>query len=144
MGIFQRLKGKSATPAPVTDKKATAKKPAEAKKADAKPAEEHKVIAPKIKAAKFAYLLVSPRVSEKAAILASRGTYVFNVPTSANKVEVRKAVEAFYDVKVTDVRTIRGPGKIVRRGRTSGQRPNWKKALVTLKAGQKIDLYEGV
>jgi hypothetical protein len=67
MGIFQRLKGKSATPAPVTDKKATAKKPAEAKKADAKPAEEHKVIAPKIKAAKFAYLLVSPRVSEKAA-----------------------------------------------------------------------------
>ena len=131
MGIFQRLKGiRTAAP--------------EEKKADAKPAEERNVVAPKAKAAKFAHLLVSPRISEKAAILASRGTYVFNVPTSANKIEVRKAVEALYDVKVTDVRTVRGPGKFVRRGRTSGQRPNWKKALVTLKAGQKIDLYEGV
>ncbi len=96
------------------------------------------------KAARFAHLLVSPRVSEKAAMLASKGVYVFNVPVSANKVEVKKAVEAKYNVKVDSVNTVRGPGKIVRRGGTAGVRNMWKKALVTLTNGQKIDIYEGV
>ena len=96
------------------------------------------------KASRFAHLLVSPRVSEKAAMLASKGVYVFNVPVSANKVEVKKAVEAQYNVKVDSVNTVRGPGKIVRRGGTSGVRNMWKKALVTLMNGQKIDIYEGV
>ncbi len=96
------------------------------------------------KGAQYAHLLLSPRVSEKAAMLASKGVYVFNVPVSANKVEVAKAVEALYKVKVASVNTVRGPGKIVRRGRTAGRRNNWKKALVQLVAGQKLDLYEGV
>jgi large subunit ribosomal protein L23 len=62
----------------------------------------------------------------------------------ATKIEIRKAVEALYKVNVVAVRTVRNLGKIVRRGRISGQRNRSKKAFVTLKAGQKIDLYEGV
>lgn len=89
-------------------------------------------------------LLLAPRVSEKAAALASRGVYVFNVPVWANKVEVRKAVEALYKVDVTSVKTARGIGKAVARGRIRGRRQNWKKALVSLKKGQTINLHEGV
>lgn len=89
-------------------------------------------------------LLASPRISEKAAIMTSAGTYVFNVPLSANKVEVRKAVEKQYKVKVVRVNMVRGEGKIVRRGKSVGQRADWKKALVTLKSGQKIEIHAGV
>ena len=136
MGIFDRKK-KAATVPAAEEKKPVVK----AKKADAK---TETVVAPKTAGGNSSFLLVSPRVSEKAARLASKGTYVFNVPTSANKVEVRKAVEALYGVHVTDVRTVRGVGKIVARARIAGRRNNWKKALVTLKAGEKLDLYEGV
>ena len=86
----------------------------------------------------------SPRVSEKAATLAAKNVYVFNVPTSANKVEIRKSVEAMYSVKVIGVRTVRGAGKFVRRGKTSGQRNAWKKAMVTLAKGSTLNLYSGV
>lgn len=89
-------------------------------------------------------VLLTPRVSEKAAFLAAKGTYVFNVPLSANKVEVRKAVESLYKVHVVSVATVRGMGKMVARGRIRGQRSDWKKALVTLKKGEKIDLHQGV
>jgi len=89
-------------------------------------------------------ILQSPRVSEKAAIMASKNVYVFNVPTEANKVEIAKAVKALYGVVVENVRTARGIGKFVSRGRIMGQRNKWKKAYVTVKSGQKIDLYEGV
>lgn len=87
--------------------------------------------------------LNAPHMSEKAARLSSAGTYVFDVPLSAGKVEVRKAVEAVYGVTVVRVNVVRGKGKVVRRGGRSGVRSDWKKALVTLKPGQKIDLYEG-
>jgi large subunit ribosomal protein L23 len=96
------------------------------------------------RAGALSHVLSSPRVSEKAAMLAAKDVYVFNVPINANKVEVGKAVEALYSVNVIQVRTIRGIGKIVRRGRSVGARNRWKKALVTIKAGQKIDLYQGV
>lgn len=89
-------------------------------------------------------ILLSPRVSEKAAISTSKDVYVFNVPVSAEKIEIRKAVETLYGVKVEQVRTARGIGKRTARGRTRGQRNNWKKAYVCLKKGQKLDLYEGV
>lgn len=89
-------------------------------------------------------LLIRPHVTEKAAHLAELGTYVFEVPFEAEKIAIRKAVESLYKVKVSDVRTIRHAGKPVFRGRRHGARNRWKKALVTLAAGQKIDLYEGV
>ncbi len=89
-------------------------------------------------------LLSSPRVSEKASVLTSKGTYVFNVPVVATKVDVRKAVEKQYQVRVLRVNTIRGEGKLVRRGKIEGRRSRWKKALVTLVKGQSIELHKGV
>ncbi|MDD5437961.1 MAG: 50S ribosomal protein L23 [Patescibacteria group bacterium] len=89
-------------------------------------------------------VLHSPHVSEKAATLSSHNVYVLNVPVEANKLEIAKAVKDLFGVTVEGVRTARGIGKILKRGRTVGQRNRWKKAYVTIKQGQKIDLYEGV
>ena len=142
MGILDRVrktpkKDQEAAEAPVkkTRKKAAAPAPA---------AEEKTAVAPARQAGRSAHVLLAPRVSEKAAVLSSRGVYVFNVPLSANKVEVRKAIESLYGVTVDSVRMVRGIGKQVARGRIQGQRNHWKKALVSLKKGQKIDLYAGV
>jgi len=71
-------------------------------------------------------------------------TYTFEVPTNANKIEIKRAVEEIFEVKVKDVHTIRIQGKLKRFGRYLGRRPNWKKALVTLQPGQKLELYENV
>ncbi|MDO8584311.1 MAG: 50S ribosomal protein L23 [bacterium] len=89
-------------------------------------------------------MLRRPHVSEKAARLTQENVYVFDVPLVAEKIAIRKAVESLYHVKVVGVRTIRHAGKPVYRGRRAGARSTWKKALVTLAKGQKIDLYEGV
>ena len=91
-----------------------------------------------------AFILLRPHVSEKAAIAADKGIYVFDVPVTANKVEIAKAVESLYRVSVAQVRTIRGIGKPVRRGAVKGRRNRWKKALVELKKSQTINLVEGV
>jgi len=68
----------------------------------------------------------------------------FEVAMDANKIEIRKAVEALFNVRVTDVRTMVVRGKEKRVGRYMGRRPNWKKALVTLQPGQTIEFFEGV
>ena len=89
-------------------------------------------------------LLTKPYVSEKAARLADRGTYVFVVPMDSEKISIRKAVEACYKVNVEAVRIVRVSGKPVRRGKRVTFRKDVKKALVTLKKGQTLSLYEGV
>ena len=70
-------------------------------------------------------------------------TVAFQVRPDANKVEIRSAVEAVFNVKVTDVRTINYEGKLKRMGRHQGRRSSWKKAIVTLAKGHKIELVEG-
>jgi large subunit ribosomal protein L23 len=67
----------------------------------------------------------------------------FRVRPDANKVEIRAAVEAVFNVKVTDVRTSSYEGKLKRMGRHQGHRPDWKKAVVQLAPGHKIELVEG-
>lgn len=69
--------------------------------------------------------------------------YVFEVARDANKVEIRQAIQDIFDVRVTAVRTIRMKGKKKRLGRFEGFRASWKKAIVTLAAGDTIDLYAG-
>ena len=69
---------------------------------------------------------------------------VFEVAKDANKIEIRHAVETLFKVSVTQVRTVVRRGKTKRVGRFSGQRPSWKKAFVTLKAGDTIAFFEGV
>lgn len=69
-----------------------------------------------------------------------RNAYHFRVPTNANKVEIRHAIETLFDVKVERVNTINVSGKARRRGWVKGQKPDWKKAMVTLKEGDTIDV----
>jgi large subunit ribosomal protein L23 len=84
-------------------------------------------------------------LSEKSNILSTGGRYVFVVSSKANKIEVKKAVEAVYDVHVVKVNISNTKGKSRAYGRTAGRTSDWKKAVVTLKAGEKISgLAEGV
>jgi large subunit ribosomal protein L23 len=68
----------------------------------------------------------------------------FEVTRDANKIEIRNAVQVLFKVTVTDVRTMIARGKEKRMGRFTGRRPHWKKAIVTLKAGDTISFFEGV
>ena len=88
-------------------------------------------------------MVLTPKISEKAIYLAERGIYIFEVPTSANKIEVAKAVEAAFKVKVTDVNMVIIKGKIKRYKQILGRRQDVKKAMIKLEKGQKITLFEG-
>jgi large subunit ribosomal protein L23 len=83
-----------------------------------------------------------PVISEKSTALAEiAGRYVFEVATEANKQEIRDAVQQLFNVKVREVRTMTVHGKVKRVGAHLTKRANWKKALVTLAEGQKIDFF---
>jgi large subunit ribosomal protein L23 len=69
--------------------------------------------------------------------------YAFEVDRGANKIEIQSAVERLFKVKVLQVRTCNVLGKVKRLGRRYGKRPDWKKAIVTLKEGDRIDFFEG-
>ena len=69
-----------------------------------------------------------------------RNTYVFEVDLRANKIEIRHAIETLFEVKVVSVNTTGVKGKVRRRGYVKGQKPDWKKAMVTLKEGDTIDV----
>ncbi|MDR3606568.1 MAG: 50S ribosomal protein L23 [Oligoflexia bacterium] len=84
-----------------------------------------------------------PVISEKSTALAEVGNrFVFEVAPAANKQEIREAVQRLFNVKVREVRTMMMHGKVKRVGRFETKRPNWKKALVTLAEGQKIDFFQ--
>lgn len=86
-----------------------------------------------------------PVITEKGTLVNEQGNQVvFRVHLQANKVEIRRAVETLFNVKVDKVRTSRQLGKLRRVGRHQGRRPNWKKAYVTLAEGSRIDFFEGV
>ncbi|HDP88347.1 MAG TPA: 50S ribosomal protein L23 [Thioalkalivibrio sp.] len=85
-------------------------------------------------------VLVGPHVSEKAAMVADAAQqHVFKVSVGANKLEIKRAVEKLFNVKVTDVRVVNMKGKNKRFGQMQGRRKDWKKAYVTLAEGQDID-----
>ncbi len=69
--------------------------------------------------------------------------FSFEVDRRANRVEIRRAVEQIFNVQVSDVRTVSVKGKVKMRGRIAGKRRDWKKAIVTLMPGQRIDFFEG-
>ncbi len=90
-------------------------------------------------------VIVRPVVTERSTQLADdRGAYTFIVNKDANKIEIKKAVETLFDVKVKDVRTANYRGKWRRVGQAYGQKAAYKKAVVTLAEGQRIDVYEGI
>jgi large subunit ribosomal protein L23 len=91
--------------------------------------------------------IIRPVVSEKSTILGDQGKYVFEVAPDANKIQIKRAVEeAFVNkkIEVTSVNIVHVSGKQRRRGRSVGMTRSWKKAIVTLRAGQRLDLFEGV
>ena len=89
-------------------------------------------------------IIIQPVITEKSTRMKEKGgALVFRVARQANKVEIRKAVERIFKVKVAGVRTEIVHGKFKRVGRSIGQRPDWKKAYVTLKQGEKpIEYFE--
>ena len=127
------------------DKKDTAKKTdAKVKVADKK-AVTKKVVKKSDKKAGEAYrFLLRPIISEKATIGASDGKYTFEVSMDANKVAIKKAIEEVYGVMPTDVNIMNKIGKKVRSGRKYGRTKRIKKAVVTLRKGDSIKLYEGI
>jgi large subunit ribosomal protein L23 len=87
-------------------------------------------------------ILIKPVITEKATAMGERhNQVVFKVQLDANKYQIERAVEAAYKVKVADVRTLVMPGKLKRRGKSVGKKPNWKKAIISLAEGDKIDFY---
>lgn len=88
-------------------------------------------------------ILIRPIVTEKSTALMEQGKYTFHVPLAATKIQIRQAVEQIFKVKVQAVNTMRYEGKLKRMGRTQGRRSDWKKAVVTLKPGEAIELFEG-
>lgn len=88
-------------------------------------------------------VIQAPLITEKGSLLSETNQVLFKVRPDANKVEVKKAVEAIFKVKVVKVRMMRYLGKVRRVGRNSGRLAQWKKAYVTLKEGDKIDFIGG-
>ena len=85
-----------------------------------------------------------PVITERgSALQESQRKYLFEVLSSANKLEITRAVEALFDVRVTKVNTLNVHGKTKRMGRFEGRRPDWKKAVVTLAEGESIEFFEG-
>ena len=89
-------------------------------------------------------VIVRPVVTEKTTDMGESDKYTFEVAPDANKNEVKQAVEKFFGVKALDVRTMNIQGKPKRLGRYMGRRKDWKKAIVTLQSGDKIDLFDVV
>ena len=90
-------------------------------------------------------VLIGPMLTEKGTLMKEMDNKVlFRVARCANKIEIKKAVEEIFKVKVDCVRTINVRGKKKRMGKFEGKRPDWKKAIVSLKEGELLDFVEGV
>ena len=89
-------------------------------------------------------IIIRPVVSEKSYVLAANGKYTFRVHSAAHKTQIRQAVEALFDVKVVEVRTISVKSKPKRRGYTSGRTRQWKKAIVQVRPGDTIPIFQGL
>jgi large subunit ribosomal protein L23 len=90
-------------------------------------------------------VIVRPVVTERSTTQAEdSGKYTFIVHRAANKIDIKNAVQSLFEVKVKNVRTANFRGKLRRVGRSEGFKPAYKKAVVTLVEGERIDMYEGV
>ena len=88
-------------------------------------------------------VILAPIVSEKSYAGSTRGSYTFRVHSDAHKTQIRQAVEELFDVKVANVNVISVKPKPKRRGAFKGTRQGWKKAVVQLRAGDTIEIFEG-
>ena len=89
-------------------------------------------------------IIMRPLITEKAQIMTGQNKYAFEVDKRANKMQIKDAVETAFNVRVDHVNTMLMKGKYKRFGRSMSKLPDWKKAVVTLVPGEKIELFEGV
>jgi large subunit ribosomal protein L23 len=89
-------------------------------------------------------VLRRPLITEKSTVLQAQNKYAFEIADDANKPQVKQAVENAFKVKVTGVNVVTMPGKTRRVGRRQIQTRSWKKAIITLQPGDKIEFFEGV
>jgi large subunit ribosomal protein L23 len=89
-------------------------------------------------------VIIRPVVSEKSYVLAAAQKYTFRVHPDAHKTQIRQAVESMFDVKVLDVRTMSVKSKPKRRGLTAGRSRSWKKAIVQVRPGDSIPIFQGL
>ena len=89
-------------------------------------------------------VIIRPVVSEKSYVLAEAGKYTFRVHDKAHKTQIRQAIEQLFDVKVVEVRTASVKSKPKRRGQTSGRSRQWKKAIVQVRSGESIPIFQGL
>lgn len=162
MGLFNRLKKTKPKSEVKSEKKSEVKKASETKsvkpKSEVKPkatvsAVKEKSAPAKSQATKSVTkgktqradrVLIRPLVTEKSSDLGSLGKYVFMIDPRMNKIEVKKAIRKIYNVDPVQVNISNISGKRTRYGRITGRTKNWKKAIVTLRPGDKIEIYEGV
>ena len=89
-------------------------------------------------------VIIRPVVSEKTYVLSAVNRYTFRVHPDAHKTQIRQAVEALFEVKVLEVRTLSVKSKPKRRGTTKGRTRTWKKAIVQIRAGESIPIFQGL
>ena len=89
-------------------------------------------------------IIIRPIVSEKSYVLATAGKYTFRVHEDAHKTQIRQAIEELFDVKVLEVRTMSVKGKPKRRGFSKGTRRSWRKAIVQVREGDSIPIFQGL
>jgi large subunit ribosomal protein L23 len=90
-------------------------------------------------------IIIRPVVTEKTSLQKEASNQVsFEVDRRANRGEIRRAIEQIFNVRVADVRTMQVKGKVKQRGRIVGKRKDWKKAIVKLMPGERIDFFDGV
>jgi large subunit ribosomal protein L23 len=88
-------------------------------------------------------VIIKPVISEKSYSLVEQNRYTFVVNPKSNKTEIKKAIEEIYNVKVLSVNTLKIPKKLRRLGKSMGYKPGYKKAIVTLRQGDSIQIFEG-
>ncbi|MBU0569482.1 MAG: 50S ribosomal protein L23 [Candidatus Uhrbacteria bacterium] len=93
---------------------------------------------------KYDRIIIKPYITEKSAVLAHANQYVFVVDRKVGQIEIKNTIKAMYGITPTKVNIQNYYGKAVRFGRRSGKRSAWKKAIITLPKGTRIDVYEGV
>jgi large subunit ribosomal protein L23 len=89
-------------------------------------------------------VLIRPVVSEKSYVLSAANRYTFRVHSDAHKTQIRQAVQELFDVHVVEVRTMSVKSKPKRRGTTRGRTREWKKAIVQVRAGESIPIFQGL
>ena len=89
-------------------------------------------------------IIIKPVVTEKSVDLMQENKYCFKVAKDANKIEIKNAIEEIFKVTVVNVNTVNVHGKMKRMGRTQGLTASWKKAVVTLREGDSIEVFEGL